>query len=29
MSELNQVISTIHALDGVSKSETFIILGPA
>jgi DNA-binding Lrp family transcriptional regulator len=29
MSELNQVIATIRALDGVSKSETFIVLGPA
>ncbi|WAJ28487.1 Lrp/AsnC family transcriptional regulator [Antarcticirhabdus aurantiaca] len=27
--ELNQVMATIRALDGVQKSETFIMLGPA
>ncbi|UXN02511.1 MULTISPECIES: Lrp/AsnC family transcriptional regulator [unclassified Bartonella] len=27
--ELNDVISTIRSSDGVAKSETFIILGPA
>ncbi|KQW29053.1 AsnC family transcriptional regulator [Rhizobium sp. Root274] len=29
MPELNDLISTIRAVDGVSKSETFILLGPA
>lgn len=29
MLELNELISTVRSLDGVSKSETFIILGPA
>ncbi|MDR6433701.1 Lrp/AsnC family transcriptional regulator [Brucella pseudogrignonensis] len=29
ISELNEVISTIRSLQGVSKSETFIMLGPA
>lgn len=29
MSELNELISTVRATDGVSKSETFIMLGPA
>jgi hypothetical protein len=29
MSELNEVISTIRSLQGVSKSETNIMLGPA
>ncbi|MDH4442426.1 MAG: Lrp/AsnC family transcriptional regulator [Rhizobium sp.] len=29
MPELNTLISTIRAVDGVSKSETFILLGPA
>lgn len=29
MSELNALISTVRATDGVAKSETFIILGPA
>jgi DNA-binding Lrp family transcriptional regulator len=29
MSELNELISTVRAIDGVSKSETFIMLGPA
>ncbi|MFD1328960.1 Lrp/AsnC family transcriptional regulator [Mycoplana ramosa] len=29
MSELNELISTVRATGGVSKSETFIMLGPA
>jgi hypothetical protein len=29
MTELNELISTVRATDGVSKSETFIMLGPA
>lgn len=29
MSELNELISTVRATDGVAKSETFIMLGPA
>ncbi|NLS00065.1 Lrp/AsnC family transcriptional regulator [Rhizobium sp. P38BS-XIX] len=29
MSQLNELISTVRATDGVSKSETFIMLGPA
>lgn len=29
MSELNQLISTVRGTEGVSKSETFILLGPA
>lgn len=29
MPELNELISTVRGLDGVSKSETFIMLGPA
>ena len=29
MSELNQLISTVRGTDGVSKCETFILLGPA
>jgi DNA-binding Lrp family transcriptional regulator len=27
--EMNELISTVRALDGVAKSETFIMLGPA
>ncbi|WP_313614702.1 Lrp/AsnC family transcriptional regulator [Agrobacterium sp.] len=29
MSELNHLISTVRGTEGVSKSETFILLGPA
>ncbi len=29
MSELNELISTVRAIDGVARSETFIMLGPA
>ncbi len=29
MSELNNLISTVRATEGVSRSETFIMLGPA
>jgi DNA-binding Lrp family transcriptional regulator len=29
MNELNRLTSTVRQLDGVAKSETFIILGPA
>lgn len=29
ISELNELISTVRATDGVAKSETFIMLGPA
>lgn len=29
MSQLNELISTVRSTDGVSKSETFIMLGPA
>ncbi|MBN8950632.1 MULTISPECIES: Lrp/AsnC family transcriptional regulator [unclassified Rhizobium] len=29
MSQLNELISTVRATEGVSKSETFIMLGPA
>lgn len=29
MPELNDLISTVRAVDGVAKSETFLMLGPA